>query len=105
MDAENPGSNDPKLNNVFRLVPQRDPNEPTAEEMNARRADLVRELLTMAEAARRGDLTGIAFVTLHPDEKFGIGWRGDVPLPPMVGYLEFLQQQMIANAYLGGIEE
>lgn len=69
------------------------------------RERMVRELFLMIDAARRGDLTGIAFVTLHPDEKFGIGWQGDVPLPPMVGYLEFLQQQLIMTAYVGGIEE
>lgn len=97
-DKQHPKQHD----NVFRIVPK---DAPTNGEVRMAQRQLIDKLHELLGQAMTGELTGIAFCGIFDRERFGIGWVGDTPLPPLVGYVEFLQQQMIAAAYLGGIDQ
>lgn len=86
--------------NVFRLVPK----DTTGANAAAPQEDLLAKIHELEQQALTGELQGLAFVGIYAGERFGIGWVAEVPLPHMVGYLEFLQQQMIATCFTNGVE-
>lgn len=88
--------------NVFKFIPK-STSDP-ADAPRQLQQDLLAKLEELHADAERGELLGVALVGLYSEDRFGITWVGNTPIPHMIGYLEFLKERMISSAYQAGIE-